>query len=140
MGTPSVEGPDTARLFRVANGVMFVLFGYSMVVQHNDPDAANWMAAYGVAAILCLSAVLERPRWKLSGLLAGISGVSAAVIAPEVPAGQGLVDSEAGRELMGMILVCLWTALLTWWWHGHPALEPAPRQGPPRQGPPPSSP
>ena len=135
MAAPSPDGPNTARLFRIANAVMFVLFGYSMVVQHNDPDAANWMAAYGVAAILCLSAVLERPRWKLSALLSVVSGVSAAVIAPDVPAGQGLVDSEPGRELMGMLLVCLWTALLTWWWRGQPGPVP-----PLDQSPPPSSP
>ncbi len=120
------EGPDTERLFRLANGLMGGLFAYSAAVQHNDPDAANWMAAYGVAAVLCLSAVLGRPRWKLSALLCVLTGAAAIAVAPAVPSGQGLVDSEQGRELLGMVLASLWMGLLTWWWRSGDAQSPPP--------------
>ncbi len=114
------DSPDLARLFRVVNAAMAVLFGYSMAVQHNDPDAANWMAAYGVAMVLCVSAVLDRPRWRLSALLSVLAAVGAASVAPGVPVGLGLQDSEQGRELMGMLLVCGWMGVLTWWWRQEP--------------------
>ena len=129
MTTPSTT-PDMERLFRVANGGMGLLFVYSMVVQHNDPDAANWIAAYGVAAVLCLSAVLGRPRWKLAALLCVVTAGAALFVAPGVPSGQGLVASEPGRELLGMVLVSAWMGLLTWWWRSGEE-PPTPRSPPP---------
>ncbi len=104
------------RGLRVANAVMACLFACSMYLRHQDASAANWTAVYGVAAVLCVSAVLGRPRWKLSGLLCLLATVAAVVILWGGIGPQSLWESDRGRDFVGMALVSVWMGLLTVWW------------------------
>lgn len=35
---------------RIANGIMFLVFGLAVAVQYNDPDPVSWIVIYGIAA------------------------------------------------------------------------------------------
>jgi hypothetical protein len=81
------SGPRRARpegLFRIANGVMAVLFAFAAAVQDNDPDPLRWMAMYGLGMLACGLALAGRlPR--LLPALAGLGAlVWAATLAPGV--------------------------------------------------------
>lgn len=96
-----------------------LLFAYSVIVQHNDHDAARWMALYAAAAGLQLAAT-RRPLptalvvpFALFAFAWGLSlspeVVARAETAPGVWEGSRMLDvlleAEEGREMLGLLLV-----------------------------------
>jgi hypothetical protein len=82
-----------------------LLFAYSAVIQHNDPDPIRWMALYGTAAIACaISAFRPVPRVVFIGL-ATLAGLWAATLMPSVVSAAALSGTEEERELGGLLLV-----------------------------------
>jgi hypothetical protein len=52
--------------------------------------------------------------------------MAAMSVLPGVPWESSPLESEPGRELMGMVLVAAWMGLLTWWWRRAEAQIPPP--------------
>ncbi|MGM0555509.1 MAG: transmembrane 220 family protein [Myxococcota bacterium] len=106
---------------RVALGVFAALFVFAAAVQLNDADPWTWVAAYGVAALLCgvVAAGVRVPVgvsvgvfavalvW--SGYLAWLVFVAgdARAMYPDETANPGLLDLEEAREMFGLLLVAV---------------------------------
>jgi hypothetical protein len=91
---------------------MAALFLYAVYVQHNDVDPIRWMLVYAAAAAFSLMAAFRRIPFVVLLALSLVSLIWAATIAPSVIGKQSLVDSEEGREMLGLALVAVWTAVL----------------------------
>lgn len=100
------------RLGRAANLFLLALFLFALVIQYNDPDPIPWMAVYGMAALACLLAFLGRLWWPPVALLGLAALVWAATLAVKVLGRQSLIDSEEGREMLGLLLVFAWMSYL----------------------------
>jgi hypothetical protein len=96
---------------RAVNAVMFLLFLLAVAVQYNDPDPLRWMTVYGLAALGCLLAIFGRLPRAGAALLAAAALVWALLLAPRVVGRQSL-NSEEGREMMGLLIVVFWMTLL----------------------------
>jgi hypothetical protein len=108
-------------VLRVALGVFAALFVFAAAVQLNDADPWTWVAAYGVAALICgvaaagvrvpvgvsVSVALSALAW--SGYLAWVVFVAgnAQAMYPEETANPGLLDLEEAREMFGLLLVAV---------------------------------
>jgi hypothetical protein len=113
------------RLLRVVNAVMAVLFLLGLAVQYNDPDPWRWVAIYGAAAVACVLAIRGTlPRW-LPLAVAVVAAAWAGLLAPHVvgrvaPAelfreiGMDSVEIEEAREMVGLLLIALWMAVLAY--------------------------
>ena len=120
--------------FRIANGLMAVLFAYCAAVQFNDPDPIRWVAVYGAACLLTVLALLRPGHypWFLPALLGTLAAIWCTTILPRVagkvrPAelfGSREMMSpliEEGREAGGLLIVAVWMAALAVariLWHG----------------------
>jgi hypothetical protein len=113
----------TRVLWRCANALMFLLFAFAVVVQHNDPDPARWMAVYGLAAIAALLEACRWAAWPLALGTACIAGAWAVVLRlgmPEVAPLSSLFEAlamngqaiEETRELFGLCIVVAWCAVV----------------------------
>ena len=91
---------------------MAALFVYAVYVQHNDVDPIRWMLVYGAAAAFSLVGAFRRIPFAVLLALFLVSLIWAATIAPSVIGKQSLVDSEEGREMLGLSLVAVWMAAL----------------------------
>jgi ABC-type enterochelin transport system permease subunit len=100
--------------WRIANWGMLLLFLFAVAVQYNDPDPIRWMAVYGLAAAACLLALKGRLPRLPTALLAAVALAWAGTLAARVVGKQPLIDSEEGREMLGLLLVFLWTGVLAW--------------------------
>ncbi|MGH9366848.1 MAG: transmembrane 220 family protein [Thermoanaerobaculia bacterium] len=100
------------KAWRFANWALLLLFFLAVAVQYNDPDPIRWMAIYGLAAAACLLALLGRLPRIPTALLALAALAWAATLAVRVIGRQHLWHTEEGREVMGLLLVFVWTALL----------------------------
>ncbi len=100
------------KAWRFANWTFLLLFILAAAVQYNDPDPIVWMAIYGLAAVACGLALAGRlPR--LPAVLLSLAAFAwAATLAVRVVGKQHLWYAEEGREMMGLLLVGSWTALL----------------------------
>jgi hypothetical protein len=116
-------GRLAARLWLVADAVLFLLFAFSVVVQVNDPDPVPWMALYGAAALACLAAMRRRGPWWYPASVALAAVVWAATIAPrvvgKVPFGDMFgafemkdLGVEESREMYGLLLVAAYLAVI----------------------------
>ena len=110
-------------LFKLLNYLLLALFIFSVIVQYNDPDPLTWMTIYGLAAAACIIAFKRPAHWLLPGVLALVSLVWAATIAPRVWGKVALGElfeawemkdlrvAEA-REMGGLLIVASWTFVL----------------------------
>ena len=113
-----------SRMLAVSNFLMFVLFSLCILVQYNDPDSLIWMTMYGLAAIVCILAVLDKIHWSIS-IFPGILGlVWALTILPDVISNYSVTDNlfawqmnslgvEKVRELGGLLIIISWMFILT---------------------------
>jgi hypothetical protein len=99
-------------LWRLANGILFVVFLACVAFQYNDPDPLRWMAIYGLAAACCALALRGRPPRLPAAVIAVAAIAWASTLAVRVIGKQSLLDSEEGREMLGLVLVGVWTGLL----------------------------
>lgn len=98
---------------RIAHGCMAALFSYAVYVQHNDVDPIVWMAVYGAAGLLSSLAAAGRGTWHAPVLLAAVALLWGLALAPRVLGKQSLLDSEEGREMLGLFITAAWMALLS---------------------------
>jgi hypothetical protein len=112
-------------VFRGACAVMAVFFVYCVWVQTNDPDPVGWILVYGLAGLLSALGALRRlPSpvplglalvslvWALSLVRPAFSSEKA--MFADAPQELSLLDREEGREMLGLSIVVVWSALL-WW-------------------------
>jgi len=110
---------------KVLNSLFLAAFVLSALVQYNDPDAIAWALIYTAAAVLCLFQYRKTPpRWLAAALL-GASLVWIVALLPDVVGHvpwRDIVGSismrtravEEAREIGGLALVALWSAVLLW--------------------------
>ena len=84
----------------------FVAFA---AVQYNDPDPFLWIAMYLGAAIISL---LPKLHAAVPGAYAAITLLGGAYLATRVIGQQHLLDSEEGREMLGLLLTGGWCATM----------------------------
>lgn len=109
---------------RFFNTLFLLAFALSALVQFNDSDALQWIAVYLAAAAICLARYrAPLPRWIPGSLLllaaAWIAILLPAIIGQVTPA--EVLESismrtravEEAREVGGLALVAIWTAVLT---------------------------
>ncbi len=94
-------------LFRLVNVGMMAWFAWSAWRLQAVPGSSHEVAVFGVAGVLCLSATIGRPRWKLAAILALLSAVVAGL------AGLG---GAAPWQVGGLAVVVGWMLVLTVWW------------------------
>lgn len=113
------------RFWKAANAAMLLAFGFSVIVQANDPDPALWMLVYGLAAAACALALAGRGHWAFPAAVALAAGAWAAGIAPRVVGRVPFLDMfgafemeslevEEAREMYGLLIVAAWMAVLAW--------------------------
>jgi glucan phosphoethanolaminetransferase (alkaline phosphatase superfamily) len=106
-----------------ANGLMLLMFAFSVVVQVNDPDPVRWMLIYGAAALASLLAFRRGLRWWFPALIGVVALVWSASIAPRVLGQVPFRDMfaafemknegvEESREMYGLLLLGLWMVVL----------------------------
>jgi len=110
---------------KVLNSLFLAAFVLSALVQYNDPDAIAWALIYTAAAVLCLFQYRKTPpRWLAAALLVA-SLVWIGALLPDVIGHipwRDIFDSismrtravEEAREIGGLALVALWSAVLLW--------------------------
>jgi hypothetical protein len=108
-------------LWRILDGIMLLLFAFSVVVQVNDPDPLRWIAIYGAAAVACL--IGKQLHWTVPVAIGLVALAWAITLAPNVI---GMVPFremfrefemknrgvEESREMYGLVLVAGWMAVL----------------------------
>lgn len=113
--------------FDVVAYAMGLFFVYAAVVQYNDPDPYVWVPIYGTGVAFAVLYVLRVKRVAWAGvLLAGAAIAFGATYVPEVVSRQlSLVESEQGREMLGLFIVGAWLGVAGWMLRrgGDPASE-----------------
>jgi len=101
--------------FKIACGVMLLVFASSCAVQYNDPDPWLWIGLYGAAGIVTAFALAGRhtPLVTLMGL--GYFGY-AMFNMPHIGPGEWLT-TETSRESGGLMISAIWMAVLTAVWY-----------------------
>lgn len=110
-------------MFAAFNILFLLAFVASALVQYNDPDALPWMLIYGAAALMCAAQYRKKPpRWlpltvlvvSLAWSVALLPGVAGQVTPGELveSAGMRTLEIEQAREVGGLGLVALWSAVL----------------------------
>jgi amino acid transporter len=111
---------------RIASGFLAVLFAGAAVVQVNDPDPLLWMVIYGAGAVCSGLYAVGIRAVRLSAVVSGACGLGALVLMIcLVEAGTFLDETgtemtgvvEEGREMMGLLIMAVWTGGLAWWEH-----------------------
>ena len=102
--------------WRVAAGVLAVMFVFFAALQYNDPDPVQWMAIYLAAAAAAAMTAAGRARWQVPTLVAAASLVWAVSLVPAAaahrPSWEHLTtwkmmdpEVEESRELGGLTIV-----------------------------------
>ena len=102
---------------------MALLFAWSVELQWNDPDPAQWMAIYGAAAVLAVwFAWKKQVPWLWSVLVTIVAAAWAGTLLPGVLREAEWGDlvktmkhenhAEEARELGGLAIVALWNGVL----------------------------
>lgn len=103
---------------------MALVYLFCLAVQYNDPDRWRWAGLYGLAALCCWLAAKGRLARVMPLVLAlgslGWAGMLAARVSGKLPAWELLATFEMAnleveeiREVVGLLLVGLWMAVLT---------------------------
>ena len=90
--------------------LLFVVFAYW---QFNDPDAFRWVIVYGMTSILGFVSLVYRLQWYILASFSLVAfGFSLYYV--WIVIGQGLhyFEDEAGREMMGSIMVAVYLGYL----------------------------
>ena len=106
-----------------ANVLLLLLFIFSVVVQHNDPDPVRWMTIYGLAGVACGLALAGWTRWWAAAPLGAVALVWGLTIAPRVLGKVRFgsmfgawemenVGIEEAREMYGLFIVAGWMAAI----------------------------
>lgn len=112
-----------ARIWRIADAMMLVLFAFSAVVQVNDPDPLRWIALYALAGAACGLSLARGRRWWFPATLGVIALGWALTLAPRVAGRVPFGDMfgafemrstgiEESREMYGLLIVAAWMAVI----------------------------
>ncbi|MDE2828351.1 MAG: hypothetical protein OXL40_13795 [Bacteroidota bacterium] len=94
----------------LVGAVFFALCAYW---QFNDPDALWWVAAYALAALAGFATILNRLPRRLAALLAlAALGLCMYYIWLVVSQNLHFFEDEAGREMMGALLIFVYMIIL----------------------------
>lgn len=109
------------RALTITNGLLLVLFAWAAAVQYNDPEPILWTTIYGAGALCCgLYMVGQLRRW-LAFVVSGACLGGALYLLVRVVGPIGFFDAtgqemmglqEETRELFGLLIIALWTAVL----------------------------
>ena len=106
------NGPHPISIFKASTGSMAALFGYSALIQYNDPDPARWIAVYACASGIALLAVF-RPLLPTTTLALAMVAIGWALsLVPGILAAMAFTGSEEEREFAGLTLVGGWMLFL----------------------------
>lgn len=92
---------------KVIKCLLVFFFIYACVVQLNDVDAAVWIAMYAMAAVITLVSIFYEGLAIVPGIFAVVSLGWAIVLFPETLAQNFSMDKEVPRECMGLVIVGL---------------------------------
>lgn len=116
------SNPTIQIIVRAVVGLLAALFVLAAAVQLNDADPALWVTIYGGAALTCAFAAIAGwlPDWvgvpALAAVVVGASylGWQIFVVGDVSPMYQqasgsepGLLETEEGREMLGLVLVAV---------------------------------
>ena len=110
---------------RVIDGIMFILFALSVIVQFNDPDPALWVVIYSLAALVALLSMRARLAWPFAALVTTIAVIWASRLAPRVIGKVPFLDMfnefemqnvgiEESREMYGLLMIGVYTGVAAW--------------------------
>jgi hypothetical protein len=111
-------------IWAAANGLMLLLFLFSVSVQFNDPDPVRWVVIYGLAAAATGLELAGRATWWLSAPVGVVALLWAFTFIPRVGGRVPLpemfsawemknLEIEESREMYGLAIVAVWMAALT---------------------------
>lgn len=100
------------RVFRIANGVMLVLFVSWAGFQYNDPDALLWIVIYALAALGCLLYLFDLFPRRVAWAYVAVCVAAALYLAVRVIIEREFFFDEQGREMMGLLICAGWIGLL----------------------------
>src|SRR5215510_4869999 len=112
-------------MMKILNILMTMVFLFSVIVQYNDPDPLVWMAIYGIAGAACVLEILKRGKWIFPAAICLVSLVWAISLAwtgwdhvsfGELVSGPYRMKDERieiAREVVGLLIVALWMAILS---------------------------
>jgi hypothetical protein len=95
----------------IAAVVALAFFGF-VAVQYNDPDPLVWMLIYGGAGVASALSALRKRVLVFALVLAAIALPWSLTLATRVIGKQGLIESEEGREMLGLMIVAVWMSVL----------------------------
>ncbi len=102
------------RILRAASIIMTGMFSWFVTLQLNDVDAALWIAAYGIAAVIsCCGAVTSLARRvtvpaRVMAIIYGLWGLALL----RQTRGQWW-DGEIEREVGGLFVSAIWMVILS---------------------------
>lgn len=119
-------------VFTSLNGIFFVSFLLSIVVQINDPDPVRWIVFYSVATFFCLLAMIKvNTFWPGLAAVAYLGGVvyympawnmETVILLKETKMSSN--DVELVREAFGLLICAVWMVVLTVRWARSPDAGP----------------
>ena len=112
-------------VFRIVNSLMALLFAVAVAVQYNDPDPVRWMALYGAACLVSLTAAVRERAPMLVAAGVGIVALAwgaywAVTSGTALTLYEHMFDSwemkdthiEEAREASGLFIVAIWMAVV----------------------------
>jgi hypothetical protein len=116
--------PGESLPFRLSNILVMLLFVTMAVIQYDDPDPIRWALLYVAAAVACLVYRMTWPAWTAAAAVGLVALIWAIVLAPTALQDFTVRDLartmkaetpsiEYSRELLGLLIVVVWMAVLT---------------------------
>lgn len=97
---------------KIFASVVALLFAYAAFVQLNDPDPIRWLLIYGSIVVVSVVSIFGQvPKLVFAGL-ACVAGLWALTLLPGVLSAAALTGTEEERELTGLVLVAVASAVL----------------------------
>ena len=109
------------------NRPMFFLCLLAAALHYNHPDPLVWIAIYLLGGLCCLLAWIGRLPRPLAALVATALVGTALWNLPGVLRQGHLLQTEPGRETLGLLVVGFWLVLLAWLSEGRESSEVAPQ-------------
>ncbi len=100
---------------------MIILFGYTIVVQFNNPDPFFWIALYGLSVLTSIGSLVSLPMPGVLWIILGIYTAAIVWLSPHfsntsldafTDIGMKGMEEALVRELWGMVICALWTCVL----------------------------
>jgi len=96
------------------NAGMIVLFVVAAAMQYDDPNPMIWIAAYGVAALLCVLFAISRFPVVIGSVFAAVCLVGCLATVWKFITTDPVLRDEVFNEAAGLFVVFLWISTLAW--------------------------